>query len=95
MTYWCVCVCVRACVHVCVRACVRVCVGGFLAPVLMCSCGVCDHMHVWWCVPPLSCPTRVQEMPGFQSTAQVERLLLEHGEKVVDIRRGGAEIDEV
>ena len=50
-------------------------------------------MHVWWCVPPLSCPTRVQEVQGFQSTAQVERLLLEHGERVVD--RLGAEIDRV
>ena len=39
----------------------------------------------------------MQEVQGFQSTAQVERLLLEHGEKVVDRRRGGggAEIDQV
>ena len=37
--------------------------------------------------------TRVQELQGFQSTAQVERLLLEHGERVVD--RLGAEIDRV
>ena len=59
----------------------------------MCSCGPCDHMHVWWSVPPLSCPTCVQEVQGFQSTAQVERLLLEHGERVVD--RLGAEIDRV
>ena len=50
-------------------------------------------MYVWWCVPPLSCPTHVQEVQGFQSTAQVERLLLEHGERVVD--RLGAEIDRI
>ena len=88
----CVCVCVCACACACVYA---WCVVGFLVPVSVCPCGVCDHLNVWWCVPPLSCPTRVQEMPGFQSTAQVERLLLEHGEKVVDRRRGGAEIDQV
>ena len=35
----------------------------------------------------------MQEVQGFQSTAQVERLLLEHGERVVD--RLGAEIDRV
>ena len=33
----------------------------------------------------------VQEVQGFQSTAQVEQLLLEHGERVVD--RLGTEID--
>ena len=44
-------------------------------------------------VPPLSCPTHVQEVQGFQSTAQVERLLLEHRERVVD--RLGAEIDRI
>ena len=32
----------------------------------------------------------VQEVQGFQSTAQVEQLLLEHGERVVD--RLGVEI---
>ena len=32
----------------------------------------------------------MQEVQGFQSTAQVERLLLEHGERVVD--RLGIEI---
>ena len=35
----------------------------------------------------------MQEVQGFQSTAQVEQLLLEHGERVVD--RLGAEIDQV
>ena len=50
-------------------------------------------LYVWWCVPPLSCPTHVQEVQGFQSTAQVERLLLEHGERVVD--RLEAEIDRI
>ena len=35
----------------------------------------------------------MQEVQGFQSTAQVEQLLLEHGERVVD--RLGAEVDRV
>ena len=35
----------------------------------------------------------MQEVKGFQSTAQVEQLLLGHGERVVD--RLGAEIDQV
>ena len=66
-----------------------------MASLYQCQCiaEVCDHMYVWWCVPPLSCPTHVQEVQGFQSTAQVERLLLEHGERVVD--RLGAEIDRI
>ena len=53
---------------------------------------VCPHACLVVC-PPLSCPSCVQEVQGFQSTAQVERLLLEHGERVVD--RLGAEIDRV
>ena len=67
----------------------------YVASLYQCQCvaEVCDHMCVWWCVPPLSCPAHVQEVQGFQSTAQVERLLLEHGERVVD--RLGAEIDRI
>ena len=51
-------------------------------------------MHVWWCsFPSPAPPVCVQEVQGFQSTAQVEQLLLEHGERVVD--RLGTEIDRV
>ena len=42
---------------------------------------------------PLLAHPCVQEVQGFQSTAQVEQLLLEHGERVVD--RLGTEIDRV
>ena len=44
---------------------------------------------------PLLAHLYVQEVQGFQSTAQVEQLLLEHGERVVDRLQLGTEIDRV
>ena len=54
----------------------------------------CIYTVVFGGVPyPLLPHLCVQEVQGFQSTAQVEQLLLEHGERVVD--RMGTEIDRV
>ena len=96
----CMCVCVCMCVHLCVgavRACVYMCcacmylclyIGVVLVQV------VCVTPCMFGGVPsPLLPHLCVQEVQGFQSTAQVEQLLLEHGKRVVD--RLGTEIDRV
>ena len=74
-------------VHTCVCLSVHRC-----GPCL-CSCGVCDPCMFGGVPSPLLPHLCVQEVQGFQSTAQVEQLLLEHGERVVD--RLGTEIDRV
>ena len=91
----CVCVCVHVCVCVCVymSVCACVCLSVHRCGPCLCSCGVCDPCMFGGVPSPLLPHLCVQEVQGFQSTAQVEQLLLEHGERVVD--RLGTEIDQV
>ena len=74
--------------------CVHVSVCLYIGVVLVCARVVCVTPCMFGGVPsPLLPHLCVQEVQGFQSTAQVEQLLLEHGERVVD--RLGTEIDRV
>ena len=82
----------------CVYSCVCVSVCLYVGVVSLCE-SHCSHVVcVTPCMfggapSPLLAHPCVQEVQGFQSTAQVEQLLLEHGERVVD--RLGTLIDRV
>ena len=89
----CVCVCVRVRVCVYMSVCTCVCLSVHRCGPSLYSCGVCDPCMFGGVPFPLLPHLCVQEVQGFQSTAQVEQLLLEHGERVVD--RLGTEIDRV
>ena len=79
------------------RTCVSVCL--YIGVVSLCESHCAHVVCVTPCMfggapSPLLAHPCVQEVQAFQSTAQVEQLLLEHGERVVDCRLG-TEIDRV
>ena len=79
---------------VCVHVSVSVCTQVWSLCESYCAHVLCVTPCMFGGVPsPLLPHLCVQEVQGFQSTAQVEQLLLEHGERVVD--RLGTEIDRV